>query len=875
MKHLQCMELRALGQIRLLSDDGTEADAVLRQPKRLALLSYLAIPATGTWHRRDVLLGLFWPELDESHARASLRSALYALRQGLGDAMIRTRGDEDVSVDPQLLRTDVGRVWDALNAKDVDVALAEYRGDLLPGLFPPGSEGFQRWLDAERSRLKSAMIVAVTKHTSILEASGDNARALAVTRRLMEIEPDDETIVRRAMALHEAVGDRAGALAVFENFKQRLAADFEAEPAPETIAIANRLRGCATLQPRTKARAPIALSAPPPDALIAAADADAVNSPNLVKGAGHGRSQTRSRSRVFVFAGGVFAAMIAIAAWRSSRVERPMSIGHSGPLTSEEGLQVEAAISPNGRLVAYAKGNRSALRIFVQKIGGGPAWSLTSDSGAVELMPRWATDNDQILFLSRANAYVAPSVGGSPQIVARGTEGDGMVRSASWSPTGDSILIVRDDSLIVMPLQGLGSRYVGTGRQIHSCVWSPDGSRIACVSGNWLSFEPGPLFGNEAPSAVIVFNAASGTAVDVTGPQFRNRSPAWSADSRFLWMLSDRGGTPGEAYAVPLDNDGRPSGDYVRAGIVAESIDLSSNRIAYSVQVRRANVWSVPVPSDRILSFADARQVTTGTQLIETVNASSDGKWLVYDSNLYGNADEFRIPIEGGSAERLTDDPRPEYMGTVSPDGRELAFHRWIKGSRRLFVRNLSNGLEIEACPTDSGDQGSPQWSPDGRSIALWRHEKEQGASFVVHRGADGKWQQPAWKLAGAQLPSWSADGKMLAFVRYDGGIDAMAADSGPRRNVYTRRRGTDDPIASNIVWKIDQATIWFIGSDESGRGGIWSVPAVGGAPRLRVRLDDPSRRMHGPTVASDGKNFYFTIDERFSNMRWAELTRH
>ena len=68
-------------------------------------------------------------------------------------------------------------------------------------------------------------------------------------------------------------------------------------------------------------------------------------------------------------------------------------------------------------------------------------------------------------------------------------------------------------------------------------------------------------------------------------------------------------------------------------------------------------------------------------------------------------------------------------------------------------------------------------------------------------------------------------------------------------------------------------STIWFIGSDEHGRGGIWSVPVTGGSPKLRVSLEDPSGRLHGPSIASDGRNFYFTLDERFSNMRWAELT--
>src|SRR5437764_6836303 len=70
-----CMiELRMLGEIRLRTDspDGVEVAALLGQPKRLALLAYLASPAPGTWHRRDMLLALFWPELDAAHARTAL-----------------------------------------------------------------------------------------------------------------------------------------------------------------------------------------------------------------------------------------------------------------------------------------------------------------------------------------------------------------------------------------------------------------------------------------------------------------------------------------------------------------------------------------------------------------------------------------------------------------------------------------------------------------------------------------------------------------------------------------------------------------------------------------------------------------------------------
>lgn len=543
------------------------------------------------------------------------------------------------------------------------------------------------------------------------------------------------------------------------------------------------------------------------------------------------------------------------------------------PLTAEEGLQVEAAISPNGRLVAYAKGTPSALHIVVQTIAGRRAWRLTHDSSAVELMPRWSPDNDQLLYLSRSNAYVAPAIGGTPRIVARGTPGDGMVRSASWAPSGDSIAIVRNDSLMVQPLSGPGSgvRYVGTGRQLHSCVWSPNVLWIACVTGNWVAFEPGPLFGNRAPSAIVLYPAAGGAAIDVTGSDFQHESPAWAPGGASLWMVTDRSGTPGDVQALPIGRNGRPSGPFVRMGITAESIDLTHNRVAYAVPVRRANIWSVPVPGESLLTLSAAERVTSGTGLIEIVTASPDGKWLLYDSNVDGNANIYRMPVGGGVAERLTQDPAPEYAAAMSPDGREIAWQRFVGGERRVFVRRLDEDAEHQVLDV-RGDYGVPYFSPDGRSLAVWSHEREAGSILVVHRDAEGRWMQPAWRLEGGQLPRWSPDGRTLAFVRYDGGIEMIPADSGARHTVYRRRPRSDDPMAFNLVWDADGRTIWFVGSDALGNGGIWSVPASGGAPRLRVRFADDASRAHGPSLTSDGARFYFTLDERFSNIRWGEL---
>ena len=147
------------------------------------------------------------------------------------------------------------------------------------------------------------------------------------------------------------------------------------------------------------------------------------------------------------------------------------------------------------------------------------------------------------------------------------------------------------------------------------------------------------------------------------------------------------------------------------------------------------------------------------------------------------------------------------------------------------------------------------------------------GDVFVMHRDARDAWQPAAWRMHGGRLPGWSPDGRAIAFIAPHGGIATIPADSGAVRVVYRPRPASGDPTANQLVWK-DQSTIWFIGSDWRGRSGIWSVPARGGDARLRIDFDDPSGRANGPGFTTDGKRFYVALDERFSNVRWAELAR-
>src|SRR6266545_5141968 len=97
-REIRLVEFRILGGLNLLGAAGHELKSVLAQPKRVALLAYLAAATPRRLHRRDSLVALFWPELDQEHARAALRQALHGLRHALGDGVLVPRGDDDVGL---------------------------------------------------------------------------------------------------------------------------------------------------------------------------------------------------------------------------------------------------------------------------------------------------------------------------------------------------------------------------------------------------------------------------------------------------------------------------------------------------------------------------------------------------------------------------------------------------------------------------------------------------------------------------------------------------------------------------------------------------------------------------------------------------------
>jgi DNA-binding SARP family transcriptional activator/tetratricopeptide (TPR) repeat protein/TolB-like protein len=236
------IQLTVLGDIELRSDDGNLIGSVLSQPRRLALLVYLGIESSRGGVQRDRLLGVFWPELPQDQARQSLRTALHFLRRSLGPGAIETDGTA-VRLDPARITCDAASFLAALEAGHGADALRRYRGDLLPGFHLDGGPAeFERWLDETRAHLRRHAADTAWSLAAAQEADGNAPGAGAWARTAARLSDGDEAAVRRAIELLGRIGDRAGALAAYDELASRLATDFDASPSPETDAAVARAR---------------------------------------------------------------------------------------------------------------------------------------------------------------------------------------------------------------------------------------------------------------------------------------------------------------------------------------------------------------------------------------------------------------------------------------------------------------------------------------------------------------------------------------------------------------------------------------------------------------------------------------------------------
>src|SRR6266700_4003801 len=247
------IRLRTLGAVDLKDSEGRELRPLLTQPKRLALLTYLALAGSSGFRRRDTVVALFWPELDEEHARGSLRF----LRRSLGEGVIVNRGEEEIGVDRGALRCDATAFVEACEGGRHAEALDLYQGALLDGCFvSEAAPELERWVEEERIALRRRAAASAWALADGYRVAGDRADAAALGRRAAGFAPEDEGELARLIAFLDDLGDRSGAIGAYDEFARRLKQEYDVLPAPETLALIQSVRHRTAVGFQTRAAGP-------------------------------------------------------------------------------------------------------------------------------------------------------------------------------------------------------------------------------------------------------------------------------------------------------------------------------------------------------------------------------------------------------------------------------------------------------------------------------------------------------------------------------------------------------------------------------------------------------------------------------------------
>ena len=222
-------------RLRLLGALTGEADGrpvVMPSSERArALIGWLALHP-GSHPRAGVAAGI-WPDVPEASARASLRTAIWAIRRAWGSAA-------DTIVTSRLeIGMPAGDVW--VDVLDGDPAADD--GAVLPGLD-------DEWAVQARDAYLIRRRQALAESADSAERDGRTADAVRLTRRLCRLDPLDEAAHRVLLDRLTQAGDRAGAVVAARDFAELLRSELGVRPAPATRAAHAGLRATAPATPR-------------------------------------------------------------------------------------------------------------------------------------------------------------------------------------------------------------------------------------------------------------------------------------------------------------------------------------------------------------------------------------------------------------------------------------------------------------------------------------------------------------------------------------------------------------------------------------------------------------------------------------------------
>jgi len=242
------LSLHFLGPPQLyLNNEPMTAD----RRKAVALLAYLAVE--NSKHTRDSLSAMLWPDYDQSKAFTNLRHTLWEVQQAIGEGwliadreMIGLNPDADMTVDVQQFEAMVARSFAEQNVSIRVARLSDavklYRNHFLTGFSLKDASDFNEWAFAKSEELRHQFARALLALSDDHSALGQADLATPYARRLIALDPLNESSHRKLMQVYIQAGQHSAALKQYQTCEQILRKELGMDPQPETRELYKKIR---------------------------------------------------------------------------------------------------------------------------------------------------------------------------------------------------------------------------------------------------------------------------------------------------------------------------------------------------------------------------------------------------------------------------------------------------------------------------------------------------------------------------------------------------------------------------------------------------------------------------------------------------------
>ena len=493
------------------------------------------------------------------------------------------------------------------------------------------------------------------------------------------------------------------------------------------------------------------------------------------------------------------------------------------------GNVIEAAISPDGKYVAYVNDENGRRSIWLRQLTTGTDLQAVSPGTTKYKGLSFFPNGDYLSYLKTegdsADLYQVSTFGGASRKLA--TKVDTPV---SFSPDGKQFTFVRysadahESTLLIADVNGSNERALATlkepqlfsrgGFYSSGPAWSPDGKAIAV-----------PAFSvtEKTYREIILVNVADGSMNTINPGRWSViEKIVWLADgSGFLmnafeansslsqiWLVDRQGG---EARKVTIDPN-----DYVGLSATKDSQVVLTTK-----NERTSSVWIYTPASNLAEPLASSRYL--GTKGIAwTANSK-----LVLASNIDGNHQIWTMDADGSSRKPVTFNERNNFEPVISPDGRYLVFVSF-EGRHPHLWRVDADGNNQKRL-TDGGDEDLPRFTPDGKWIVY--HNIDHSKYSIRKVSIDGG--EPVTLVSEESTqPDVSPDGTMVAcFARRVEGsaweILVVPIDGGaPVARLALP--ATVEPEWPGLRWTPDGAGLTYVATVQ-GVSNVWRQALSGG----------------------------------------------